>query len=570
MPEALGRYTLVRVHATGGCGRVWLAKDNDLEREVALKEIHSDARADPVVRARFLREARITGQLQHPSIPPVYESARRAADGEPFYTMRFVEGRTLRDVAGEYHRNRAAGRAGAGGMVSLLPPFLSVCNAVAYAHSRRVIHRDLKGENIVLGKFGEVFVLDWGLAKIMGQADDAFAAVHPAVSPGGDALTVQGQILGTPAYMAPEQADGRHDEIGPATDIYGLGAILYEVLTGQPPFSGADAAAVLWKVRNEEPLPPRQVNGQVAPALEAICLKALSKRPADRYASAALLTSEVLAFMTSPPPGGGEQSLERLIRLYHEKRTSGLARQSDLAGVVSVLASGSQIVAGHHSRGALSPQLTAHNFEAMQGGQFVSFHATPGPERVTGFLAPEQADGKSGRVDRRTDVYRLGAILYDVLVGQPPFTGEDPDELRRRVRTEQPRRPSEIWPRVPRALEAVCLKALAKDPENRYPSADEFARDLGQWVRGQPVSVFREAWPVRIGQWVMRPQTHTLAGCLHQFAVITILICSCAAVFAGFIGILSARIGLMPAVAIFFATVLLLGAGALARRDPRL
>src|SRR5262249_33700626 len=161
------RYTLTRLHATGGIGRVWLAYDSDLGREVALKELRPERTEDRGVAERFLHEARITGQLEHPGIVPVYELTRRPEDGQPFYTMRFIKGRTLTDAIRTYHDKRTSGRAEPLERVALLNAFVATCNAVAYAHSRGVIHRDLKGQNVVLGDFGEVVVLDWGFAKVL-------------------------------------------------------------------------------------------------------------------------------------------------------------------------------------------------------------------------------------------------------------------------------------------------------------------------------------------------------------------------------------------------------------------
>jgi serine/threonine-protein kinase len=296
VPGLHDRYALSRLHATGGIGRVWLAHDSDLGREVALKELRPERAADATLWKRFLQEARITGQLEHPGIVPVYELARRPEDQQPYYTMRFVRGRTLTDAARAYHQKRAAGQADSLDLLSLLNAFVTVCNTVAYAHSRGVIHRDLKGQNVVLGDFGEVVVLDWGLAKVMGQPE-AEPESHRVVlgGPGGEDadLTVQGQMIGTPAYMAPEQAGGRLDLIEPRTDVYGLGAILYEILTGQPPFCGVDTKEVLRKVREEEPLPPRQFWPDVPPTLEAVCLRALAKGPEDRHAAAGELAQHV-------------------------------------------------------------------------------------------------------------------------------------------------------------------------------------------------------------------------------------------------------------------------------------
>ena len=294
--ETQERYSLNSLHATGGIGRIWLARDGRMGRDVALKELRPEQADDAMHRARFLREAQITGQLEHPGIVPVYELARRPETGQPFYTMRFVKGRTLSDAAKAHHQKRAAGQADSLEFSTLLNAFVVVCKTVAYAHSRGVIHRDLKGQNIIVGDFGEVVVLDWGLAKLVDRIDEQDQT--PAVSldyhaAGKVDLTMQGDTLGTPAYMAPEQAAGRLGLIDRRTDVYGLGAILYHLLTGKPPFSGANVTEVLRKVESEDPVPPQQLWAETPPTLQAACLRALAKQPAARFASAGELAQEV-------------------------------------------------------------------------------------------------------------------------------------------------------------------------------------------------------------------------------------------------------------------------------------
>jgi PAS domain S-box-containing protein len=295
MPRPQERYALTRLHASGGIGRIWVARDTAFGRHVALKELRPERAALASHRTRFLQEARITGQLEHPGIVPVYELAVRPDDQQPFYTMRFVKGRTLSEAARRWHQTRVQSQAGMLDLVPLLNAFVTVCNTVAYAHSRGVIHRDLKGENVVLGDFGEVVVLDWGLAKLVDRTGEPAEPSHTVDYVGSSdvGLTVQGQAIGTPAYMAPEQASGRVDRIDRHTDIYGLGAILYEVLTGGPPFSGTDTHEVLRKVREERPPLPRERWAEVPPALEGICLRALAKSPTDRFASAIELATAV-------------------------------------------------------------------------------------------------------------------------------------------------------------------------------------------------------------------------------------------------------------------------------------
>jgi PAS domain S-box-containing protein len=299
VPEARERYRLTRLHATGGIGRVWLARDGNLGRDVALKELRPERANNPSLWRRFLREAQITGQLEHPGIVPLYELARRPDSQQPFYTMRFVKGRTMRDAARAYHQKRVAGQDEPLELLTLLNAFVGVCNTVAFAHARGVIHRDLKGENVVLGDFGEVIVLDWGLARLVDRPGAAAAERVAALLDGEEGfgevdLTAPGQALGTPAYMSPEQATGRLDLIDCRTDVYGLGAILYEILTGQPPFTGSTTHEILQQVREREPVRPRQLWAGVPPNLEGACRRALAKEPAGRYASATELGQEVL------------------------------------------------------------------------------------------------------------------------------------------------------------------------------------------------------------------------------------------------------------------------------------
>ena len=369
--ESRERYTLTHLHAKGGMGRVWLARDTALGRQIALKELRPDQADNSIVWSRFLYEAKITAQLEHPGIVPVYE----VGEGEaPYYTMRFVRGRTLSEATRAYHKKRADGQADTLGMVELLNAFVGVCHAVAYAHSRGVIHRDLKGQNVVLGDFGEVMVLDWGLAKRIApdqqagsppqqaaagtapeakqptgptllradnQDDDntipeacnggpgpassrsssnpgsnghAYHQTNPSSGSGSGSAprqsresgagpdgTMQGQLLGTPAYMAPEQAQGRHDLVDERTDVYGLGAILYEILTGRPPFIAPKTVDIIRKVCNEQATPPRQIVPTVGPGLEAVCLKALRKAKDERYPSASLLAQEVQRWLADEP-----------------------------------------------------------------------------------------------------------------------------------------------------------------------------------------------------------------------------------------------------------------------------
>jgi len=290
-PAADGvRYRVLRSHARGGLGEVFVALDTEVGREVALKEIQDEFADDPASQGRFLREAEVNGRLEHPSIVPVYGLGRHA-DGRPFYALRFIRGETLDAAARRFHEADRPGRdpgERALALRQLLGQFVAVCNAVAYAHSRGVLHRDIKPANVMLGKFGETLLVDWGLAKVMGQAESAAPADEPALGPSGDGAghTQQGAVLGTPAFMAPEQAAGRLDLLGPASDIYSLGATLYVLLTGRAPCTDPNMMMLLAAVQMGEYPRPSQVKPGVAPALEAICRKAMALQPEERYESA--------------------------------------------------------------------------------------------------------------------------------------------------------------------------------------------------------------------------------------------------------------------------------------------
>ena len=271
-PSSTGtRYRVLRPHARGGIGTVSVALDAELNREVALKQILPEQADNLASRSRFLLEAEVTARLEHPGVVPVY-GLGMGKDARPFYAMRLVRGETLKEAVERFRA--AAAQPGrdrseqALDLRHLLARFQGVCNTVAYAHSRGVIHRDLKPSNIMLGPYGETLVVDWGLAKLIGRDDpravrSAEATLVPSSNSGSSEI-VQGTVIGTPAYMSPEQAEGTLESVGAASDVYSLGATLYYVLTGRPPFDESDVVSVLRKVqRGDFPL-PRQIDRQRA------------------------------------------------------------------------------------------------------------------------------------------------------------------------------------------------------------------------------------------------------------------------------------------------------------------
>ena len=307
LPEAGGRYALGPELGRGGMGQVLEAQDLSLHRSVALKLLFDQD--DASMRLRFVDEARYTGQLQHPGVPPVYELGQ-LGDGRMFFAMKRLEGRTLRDVledlrADEPEATRQYGR------VRLLTIFAQVCRTIAYAHSRGLMHRDLKPDNIMLGEFGEVTVMDWGLAKPFdapAEGEAAEVGVGLALrSVEGRFSTQAGEVTGTPHYMPPEQAAGRIAELGPRSDVYSLGAVLYELLTLEPPYDGPSARRIREAVVAGQLVPPseRTPDRDVPPACERLAVHCLQVRPDDRPGDATWIADEVDAFLA------GEQDRAR-------------------------------------------------------------------------------------------------------------------------------------------------------------------------------------------------------------------------------------------------------------------
>jgi eukaryotic-like serine/threonine-protein kinase len=325
--EAGPRFTKRRDHARGGLGVVEVWFDHELNREVAVKRIHEHKADDPASRARFLQEGEITGNLEHPGIVPVYARGRDA-DGRPYYVMRFVRGESLKDAIAAFHGREALADRGTRDLAlrKLLSRLLDVCNAIEYAHSKGILHRDLKPSNVMLGPYGETLVVDWGLAKVLSRPENGDSATEPARGPSSWAETAAGIAMGTPAYMSPEQAEGDLAGLGPASDVYSLGATLYAILTSRSPIPGGPTGERLAMARRGEFPRPRAVVPWIDRALEAVCLKAMQHRPKDRYPSCRAMTDDIERWLADEPVSAWREPFpRRASRFLKRHRTSATA-----------------------------------------------------------------------------------------------------------------------------------------------------------------------------------------------------------------------------------------------------
>ncbi len=367
------RYRILRPHARGGLGEVFVATDVELNREVALKEIQATKdRGDS--RARFVFEAEVTGGLEHPGIVPVY-GLGHYDDGRPYYAMRFIKGDNLGEAIKRFH-SLASVEASARREVEnqnhvdltdrrspkfdsvefrrLLQRFIDVCNAVAYAHSRGVLHRDLKPGNIMLGKYGETLVVDWGLAKTQANREshrsEAEGEITLKPSSGSDVIpTLHGSALGTPAYMSPEQAAGKLDQLGPATDVYSLGATLYHLLVGNPANSDCDVMATLIRSQKGEIPPPRSIQPAIPKALDAICNRAMALKTSDRYATAQTLAADIEHWLADEPVGAHAEPLSDRARRWLRKHRT-FATSAALVGLTTIVGLAIGLAAVDHQR----------------------------------------------------------------------------------------------------------------------------------------------------------------------------------------------------------------------------
>jgi Leucine-rich repeat (LRR) protein len=322
-PKDVPRYVPKGEIARGGMGAILRIGDTGLRRDVAMKVMLDGS--DEESRARFEEEAQVTGQLEHPNIVPVHEFGTDA-ESRPYFTMKLVQGRSLAEILRQVREQKAPEFS----LHRLLTIFTNVCNGIAFAHSKGVVHRDLKPANVMVGDYGEVLVMDWGLAKI--GAARASGTGHPAAASSrqeqADGRTMDGAVMGTPHYMPPEQARGDIAAIDERSDVYSLGAILYEILVLKPPVEGPTLQALLRNVAEGKIAPPerRAPERNVPLELSAVALKALARMPGDRYPNVEALRRDVELFLEGRAVSAkADSAWESLLKLVRRNRGASVA-----------------------------------------------------------------------------------------------------------------------------------------------------------------------------------------------------------------------------------------------------
>ena len=480
--RSTGRFTILRPHADGGLGQVSVALDQELNREVALKQIQPRHADNPISRERFVVEAEITGGLEHPGIVPVY-SLGKGADGRPFYAMRFVKGDSLKQAIDAYHDPANPERNDPGarqiGLRQLLSRFIAVCHALEYSHSRGVLHRDLKPANVMVGKYGETLVVDWGLAKAIDRPDVAVdeTTLRPSSSASGSGHTLPGAVIGTPAYMSPEQAAGKLDQLGPPSDVYSLGATLYYLLCGQAPFVNDNLASILARVQRHDFPSPRSIATQIPAALEAICLKAMSLAPADRYQTARALADDLEHWLADEPVSAlPEEWPQRVARWTRRHRAWAQAAVVALVAVTAVSIGAALLInqARHNEQLALlaaeknAETARVHAEEARKNEELARINAQAALENAQTARQNEQRANQNAEAAQRSEKVALHAresaernaqVVKDQFRGTVASVLELGGQLEKRL---QQRPGSPVVPQM-KSLHDELLKLLAEN-----------------------------------------------------------------------------------------------------------
>ncbi|MBI3272164.1 MAG: protein kinase [Planctomycetes bacterium] len=484
-----GRYHLLRRLGEGGMGVVWEAWDTELRRVVALKQIKAGELAGANAIERFLREARIAARLRHPNILSVHDVG--SIDGRHYLTMEYVEGRTFDDfLQAARDLKRSGTREGREDLRRAVDILAAAAEAVGYAHEAGVVHRDLKPSNVLLDAQDRPWVMDFGLAK------EAFGP--GSSSPVTHKLTATGTAVGTPAYMSPEQAGGDAERVGPASDVWGLAAILYELLTGRPPFLGNDIVTILVAVRQDDPVSPRQLSLGVPMELEAVCLRGLEKAPERRYPNATAFARELRRWLHGDPvearvPGLARRVGRRVLR--HGKLAAAVATALTLGcALVGV------VVAGRGKRELEIAERLARAARLRTVGRAAEARdlyrdaLVLDPERVEAREGAAWADAQLAEQAERARAEQARALAAEAAA---------------REATAKATRVNDVLARwgslgaVLRELEALQHDSTLQ-PEQRLARADQLWPRFEEFQRGTPADAASQSAMLALAGWARR------------------------------------------------------------------
>lgn len=426
------RFRVLRSHARGGLGEVYVAKDEELNRQVALKEIQKQYADQDDSRSRFVQEAEITGGLEHPGIIPVY-GLGSYEDGRPYYAMRFIDGDSLKEAISRFHSANMSVAERRLELRVLLGRFVDVCQAIGYAHSRGVLHRDLKPGNIMLGKYGETLVVDWGLAKVKGReesiaASDAEKTLHVSAE-SNVTPTVMGQVIGTPAYMSPEQATGAISDLGPQSDVYSLGATLFHLLTGTAPFVDADSFAIVKRIQAGDIPSPRSIDKSIPSSLDAICRRAMSVLPSDRYDTTQSLGDDIERFLADEPVSAMNEPFITRVRRWARKHPAIMTSAAAMVLISTIgLSIFSTVVSGLNSKLATANRRLE---TAIENETSAKNRAIANAELAKRNEAQAAENEVIAREQSQLAVETLQSVIFDVQSGLRNLSGAS--EVRRQL-----------------------------------------------------------------------------------------------------------------------------------------